>query len=154
MRRTILLSAALAALLVTACDKKDENIFLTTTPATTAPTDSAHHKGESCDACHDWNIVQLHDAGSPEYNDDCMTCHGDMTDETTLSTSVTGIHPEMCPEVFQAAGTTTYTNAVCIYCHQSVDILGGSAGHLRKQVDVADCRTCHSVAGPGRELYE
>ncbi|MBI4600849.1 MAG: hypothetical protein HY721_02705 [Planctomycetes bacterium] len=117
--------------------------------------DPAHHQGQDCVACHTtWNMVQLHDASSPAYNSDCIKCHGDMTDETTLDDDVEGIHPRMVPYVLQAAGQTETNNTVCAYCHESVDLLGGSAANLRKQVAASDCQGCHTLAGPGRELYE
>ncbi len=155
MRKFTFLSAVLAVWCIAGCEKKDENVFLMAGETTPPPNDPAHYKGQSCDTCHeDWNIVQLHDASSPLYDSDCMKCHGDMTDETTLDATVMGVHPKKCPQVFLAAGVTTYTNAVCVYCHKSVDILGSSAGNLLKQVEVAECRACHTAAGPGKVLYK
>lgn len=154
MKKLVCLVALLAPpLLLSACgDDVTKNITQQTAPVVAAP---AHHQGETCSSCHtDWNLVQMHDAASPSYNDDCITCHGDMSDETTLSNAVLGIHPRMCPYVYQAAGETEMNNNVCRYCHQSVDFLDHSAGNLRRQVDVDLCQNCHTRAGPGRELYE
>ncbi|MEW6744940.1 MAG: hypothetical protein AB1486_19475 [Planctomycetota bacterium] len=133
----------------------EENDYSTTVQEVAPINDPAHHQGKDCSTCHsEWNLVQIHDSSSPVYNGDCILCHGDMTDETTLSDSVPGIHPRMCPYVYQAAGALEISNEVCMYCHESVDLLGGSAGNLCKQVEASICQSCHTVAGPGRELYQ
>ncbi len=155
MRKAWLIPAALAVLANGACDRGNDETTIISTTAPSPPNAPAHGmKTSDCNSCHAWNIVQLHDSGSPEYNSDCILCHGDMSDEKSLSASVPGIHPWMCPYVYQAAGQTEMNNDVCIYCHKSVDFLETSAGNLRKQVAASECRTCHTVAGPGRELYE
>ena len=150
--------AGLGLLLAVGCDKV-ENVTTTTT-TTAAATDVAHNQGKSCTDCHtNWNLVQMHDSSSSQYNGDCILCHGDRTKDTTLSSSVTAIHPKMCPYVYQAAGQTTMNNAVCVYCHQNTEFMGdvtsGSGANLRKQVNVSTkCVMCHTVAGPGKELYK
>ncbi len=145
---------AVALLALAGCDKVEENTTIVNS-TTSAPVNSpAHNQGRSCTDCHDWNLVQLHDSASPDYNGDCLKCHGDMTDGTTLSELVQAIHPRMNPYVYQAAGETTVTNNVCIHCHTSVDFLEGSAGGIRKQVAPQKCVTCHTVAGPGGQLYQ
>ncbi|MBI2933534.1 MAG: hypothetical protein HYY16_17975 [Planctomycetes bacterium] len=154
MRKIWWIPAVLAGSLCLSCDRKTENTYTTTVVGAPAPNDPAHNQGQNCNTCHNWNLVQVHDSGSPAYNSDCMRCHGDMSQETTLSSGVQGIHPRMCPYVYQAAGQTTTTNEVCVYCHESVDFLDKSAGNLRKQVAVGKCVTCHTAAGPGRQLYQ
>lgn len=120
----------------------------------------AHYMGEdSCAKCHSWNLVAMHDSASPQYAADCIKCHGDMSGETTLSGEVQGIHPRMCPYVFEAAGETEMTSAVCRYCHSDTqrmqDYSGGSGGALRKQVNAElKCVECHTSDGPGKELYK
>lgn len=120
----------------------------------------AHYMGEqSCDTCHTWNLVAMHNVASPQYADDCIKCHGDMTNEVTLSEDVEGIHSRMCEYVYEAAGETSLTSAVCRYCHADTqrmqDYRGDSGGALRKQVNAElKCVECHTSAGPGREFYK
>lgn len=157
MKKKILVAAAAAALLVTvSCDKVEKTIFEGTTTTTSATGGGPpHHSGESCIECHTtWNIQQLHDASSTEYNSDCTLCHGDMSSETSLSASVPAIHPKMIPYVISAAGQTTTNGAVCRYCHQTVNYLDGSSANLRKHVAASNCHACHTLAGPGKQLYQ
>ncbi|MBI2191658.1 MAG: hypothetical protein HYU36_06720 [Planctomycetes bacterium] len=131
---------------------------------TTGQTAAAHNQGTDCASCHTtWNLVSVHDSSSQGFNSDCMLCHGDMTSETPgatntrgvrASSSVQGIHPLMVPYVYQASGQSTVNNTVCLHCHKSVDILGESAGDLSRQTSATDCRSCHTLAGPGKELYK
>jgi cytochrome c553 len=90
----------------------------------------------------------MHDAASAQYNPDCISCHGDMTDRTTLSADVEEIHPTMIPWVLPAGGEPRINNQTCASCHESVDFLGGSAANLRKQVAVTICAGCHGPPGP------
>lgn len=166
--RLLIPTMLVAASVLVSCTQQEGDTAVSQTVSTTAaavqPTDWAHHKGESCVGCHTtWNLVQIHDASSSGYNSDCISCHGDKTSEVTLSAGVKAIHPFMCPYVYQAAGQTTMNNAVCAYCHQTVDIepgegSGGSSGNLRKQVVAFEsgggCPSCHRLAGPGKELYK
>lgn len=162
MRKALAIPLALAALGTASCERTEEKFV--TDPTTVSSSQlaqtfnsPAHHKGQDCVSCHvTWNLVAIHDKSSSGYNSDCISCHGDMSDETSLSSSVQAIHPRMCPYVYQAAGeaSNTTTNAVCAYCHVSVDFVGGSAGNLRKQVAAENCISCHRLAGPGRLLYQ
>jgi len=147
----------LAVLLLASCRKKREtNVYVQNDEEVTYQS-PAHNQGKSCISCHDWNIVQLHNSKSTQYNGDCIKCHGDKLSpvtETTLDSNVDAIHPRMCQYVYQAAGQETMNNTVCVYCHVNVDFLGQSAGNLRKQVEAESCVKCHTSAGPGKQLYE
>lgn len=121
-----------------------------------------HHAGEDCITCHTtWNVVELHKSTSALYNGDCVTCHGYRLEDESLSSSVPGFHSKMIPYVLADAGQTEVNNTVCKYCHQSVDILGDSAGALRKQVAVdasagsTTCVSCHTAGGESsKEFYK
>lgn len=118
----------------------------------------AHYMGEeSCNKCHDWNVVAIHDSSSPQYRTDCIVCHGDKQDpasETTLAEGYSSIHLNMCKYVFEAAGQESMNDAVCMYCHETVDYFDQSGAGIRKQVDPDGCAQCHTSSGPGRQLYE
>lgn len=155
MRATMFLACALLAVLACAsCSPNGDTFYTTGATATAAAKSPAHNQGKSCITCHDWNVVQMHNAASSDYNGDCIKCHGDMSDEKTLSASVPGIHPRMCPYVYQAAGQKEMNNTVCTHCHSTIDFQEESAGDLRRQVATSKCVTCHTTAGPGRELYK
>lgn len=156
MRRLAWLAVLLAASMLVVSCADERNTFLSTagTSSTTAAASPAHHQGETCATCHtDWNLEALHDSSSTVYGNDCIKCHGDMSSETTLSAQVQGIHTRMCPFVYQATGQTSMTNTVCVYCHTTVDLRDESAGNIRRQVAMSKCNTCHTAAGPGRQLY-
>ena len=134
----------------------DDPLSLPPLEVTEAPMiDPAHHQDKSCVECHkDWNLVAMHNAESTSFNSDCISCHGSMQHETTLSESVGGVHLVKMPWLLQTSGESQINNQLCLHCHPTVDLLGKSAGNLRRQVDVDICRGCHTSAGPGRELYK
>jgi nitrate/TMAO reductase-like tetraheme cytochrome c subunit len=66
----------------------------------------------------------------------CIGCHGDKAAEVSLDPAYPTAHREHL--------TSDLLNVDCTTCHQSVDLLQGSAASLRKQVDVELCATCHS----------
>ena len=95
----------------------------------------------------DLNLVDFHAsfASTDASNDLCIACHGDMTHAVTLSAVIDEFH------VMKDRIMSTYD---CVDCHTSVDLLQGSGGNLRKQVNVEDiCYPCH---GPGgiTQLYQ
>lgn len=66
----------------------------------------------------------------------CFRCHGDKAREESLDPLV--------PTAHRVHLTSSLLNVECVTCHQSVDLLQGSAASLRKQVDVELCVACHS----------
>jgi hypothetical protein len=93
------------------------------------------------------NIRALHAPSSAQYDRDCLSCHAEVLNEQTLSPEVPGIHPVMVSVLGEVANTT------CVECHTSVDLDGGSAGNVRRNVRVEKCALCHSVGYPGRKYY-
>ena len=93
------------------------------------------------------NITEFHASFSATDSDNnqCIECHGDMTDRVTLSDTILPFHErheQITPD------------HRCVDCHTSVDLLEGSGATLRKQVDAeAVCSPCH---GPGsiKPLYQ
>ncbi|MBI5183063.1 MAG: hypothetical protein HY999_01680 [Nitrospinae bacterium] len=98
------------------------------------------------------NLLAIHDKDSPNYNTDCIGCHGDMQDIGTLDPYLVEAHSinmstRMCS--IPSSG-----NKRCWYCHRDgTDLLEKSAGNLRRNVDVAICAQCHGPKGPGKVLY-
>lgn len=82
------------------------------------------------------NYISLHDSSSPDYNPNCIGCHGKMTSETTLDPKIESTHTLHL--------TSKLLNFECTTCHQSTDWIEKSAASLRKQVDVELCTSCHS----------
>ncbi|MFQ5858022.1 MAG: cytochrome c3 family protein [Anaerolineae bacterium] len=66
----------------------------------------------------------------------CIACHGNKADEVSLDPAY--------PTAHRVHLTSALLILECTTCHQSVDLLQGSAASLRKQVDVELCATCHS----------
>jgi len=97
------------------------------------------------------NLIAIHNSESLSYDNDCIKCHGDMTSEATLDPNIQGIHPFMMP--FAPGYEGKITNELCVTCHISVDFVEESAGNLRRNVAVEQCVSCHTPAGPGKELY-
>jgi len=93
------------------------------------------------------NVRALHNPASPQYDHQCVKCHGDILEESSLDTRVPGAHPVMLPQV---GGDT---DAVCVKCHVSVDFDAGSAGNVRRNVDVNTCAACHASGGAGHPFY-
>ncbi len=109
----------------------------------------------------DLNLIQLHNPNSPVYqaaeHGACVACHGDRLAEKTLDENIPTAHQAM----FHVPPFSTLSGSeLCERCHTydrdgnriAVDLINyasaGSAGRLRKQVDVRSCAMCH---GPGAE---
>lgn len=149
--------AVIAVLLAAGCRKKRETNVYYGEEEEVSYASPAHNQDKSCNTCHEWNLVQIHDSSSPQYIGDCIKCHGDKQNpelETTLAEGQASIHVNMCQYVYDAAGQESMTNEVCIYCHQTVDFLGQSGAGIRRQADPDGCAQCHTSSGPGRELYQ
>ncbi len=93
------------------------------------------------------NVRALHSSTSPQYDGECIKCHGDILEERSLDDRVPGAHPVMLGQV---GGET---DAVCVRCHLSVDFDSGSAANVRRNVDVNTCAACHARGGAGYPFY-
>jgi len=94
-----------------------------------------------------YDLVGIHDPQSSAYNADCISCHGDRTNEVALDGVTPAAHSRM---LFQSFGTG---NARCLKCHiNGADFLSFSAGGLREPVNLervisgtgSSCTSCHS----------
>lgn len=95
------------------------------------------------------NYAALHDSSSSQYRDDCLSCHSDILEETSLNPNIEPAHQAM---LSATPGETT--QAKCVYCHASTDLSQHSAGNLRKNVSAATCDLCHGPAGPGPQYFQ
>jgi cytochrome c5 len=100
------------------------------------------------------NIFAQHDRTSPQYNKNCTACHAEILTEQSLDPSIRSAH------VVKLSITPGEDNDIkCAWCHRSVDLVQGSAGNLRRQVDVALCSLCHGpfkrneALGPVKQFY-
>jgi hypothetical protein len=87
------------------------------------------------------NIITIHDSSSRQYNKNCLECHAGILSEQSLDTEIEPAHIAM----FDFAPGKPGDNKQCIWCHQTVDLVQGSAGSLRKQVDATLCAMCHGT---------
>jgi hypothetical protein len=86
------------------------------------------------------NIIAIHDNSSDEYNKKCSECHADIPKAQSLNPSIAlAAHVAM----FDFAPGKPGDDKQCVWCHQTVDLVEGSAGNLRKQVDATLCAMCH-----------
>jgi hypothetical protein len=86
------------------------------------------------------NIIAIHDSSSGEYNKECSECHADIPKAESLKPSVA---PAAHVAMFDFAPGKPGDDKQCIWCHRTVDLVQGSAGSLRKQVDATLCTLCH-----------
>ena len=87
------------------------------------------------------NLIGIHDPNSDAYNDNCIGCHGDRTDEVALDGVTPVAHATM-------AGFFGEGNDRCIACHNGgPDFLTLSMSSLRQQVSIVDvgCANCHGA---------
>ncbi|MFQ6088767.1 MAG: cytochrome c3 family protein [Candidatus Methanofastidiosia archaeon] len=82
------------------------------------------------------NLYTLHLNALSLESRECIDCHGDKSQETSLKEGVETPH--------KIHLTSEILNFECVTCHQKVDIQEGSAASLRRQVDVEFCAKCHS----------
>lgn len=85
------------------------------------------------------NIIAIHDSSSGEYNKRCNECHAGILSEQSLDAKIEPAHVAM----FDFAPGRPGDDKQCIWCHRTVDLVQGSAGSLRKQVDATLCAMCH-----------
>lgn len=88
-----------------------------------------------------FDLIGIHDPDSDKYNDNCIACHGDRTDEVALDGATPTAHATM-------AGLFGEGNNRCVACHdRGPSFLTLSAGGLRAQVNIEDvgCTNCHGA---------
>ena len=86
------------------------------------------------------NLIAIHDSSSRQYNKKCMECHANIVDAQSLDPSTA---PAAHVAMFPFAPGKPGKDKQCIWCHRTVDLVQGSAGSLRKQVDPTLCAMCH-----------
>ncbi len=85
------------------------------------------------------DLIGTHDAGSDSYNDDCIGCHGDRSNEVALD----GVTPTAHATMMSLFGTG---NERCRSCHESgPEFVAFSSAALREQVPISDCASCHGA---------
>jgi hypothetical protein len=98
------------------------------------------------------NLIAVHDSSSGEYNKRCSECHTAILSEQSLKPSIA---PAAHVAMFDFAPGKPGDDKQCGWCHRTVDLVEGSAGNIRKQVDATLCTMCHGPAGPGNQfLYD
>ena len=85
------------------------------------------------------NIISIHDSSSDEYEKRCSECHAGILSEQSLDSEIEPAHVAM----FDFAPGKPGDDKQCIWCHRTVDLVQGSAGNIRKQVDATLCAMCH-----------
>jgi cytochrome c553 len=102
----------------------------------------------------DENLQAQHDPTSSSYDDDCLSCHGDVLTEQTQDPRILSYHQAMMPFTPGYNPRHGPSNDVCVQCHRYVELRMDSAGALRKHVDPTMCALCHGPSGPGPVFYE
>ena len=89
------------------------------------------------------DLIALHEDLTKVEKNECISCHGNKAEETSLNTDIKTPHAIHIPTLKE-----------CNVCHKKADLLEGSAAALRKQVDPQVCYGCHGPGGPGPQLYQ
>jgi hypothetical protein len=97
------------------------------------------------------NIIAIHDSSSGQYDKNCLECHADILSAKSLDTLIA---PAAHVAMFDFAPGKPGDDKQCIWCHRTVDLVQGSAGNIRKQVDATLCTMCHGPAGPAKQFYQ
>ena len=88
------------------------------------------------------NYVAIHDWASPDFDDDCVSCHNEKPDEASLDPLVPGYHKRKLDSPIVPGATP---NDKCIFCHTAFDLsVNRSAAGLRRFADITTCAACHS----------
>lgn len=89
-------------------------------------------------------LIELHKDLTKVATEQCINCHGNKADEKSLQADIKTPHAIHIP-LFKS----------CSLCHKSADLLQGSAGALRRQVDPQTCFGCHGPnPSSGKQLYQ
>lgn len=99
------------------------------------------------------DLAAIHDAKSPVFDKNCLGCHGDIMQRTTLNPKIKEAHAAMIPFAPGYDAKVGVTNENCISCHGKVDLVRHSGEQIRKNADVASCGACHSKTGPSSKKF-
>ncbi len=99
------------------------------------------------------NLLALHKPTSSSYDENCLSCHGDVLTEQTEDPRTPSFHQAMMPFTPGYNPAHGPDNDVCVQCHRYVELSMDTASALRKQVDPAMCALCHGPSGPGPVFY-
>ena len=99
------------------------------------------------------NIKALHNPASARFNGDCLSCHRDVTQRTTLDPKIKDAHAVMIPFVPGFVAAKGPTNENCSFCHKGADLSGHSTSGIRKDVNADSCALCHGPGGPAKKFY-
>ena len=102
------------------------------------------------------NIIAIHNPSSPQYDDNCLNCHGDIPNAQSLNSAIPNAHVAMLPF------TPGEGSDQCIWCHRDVSNtlihtmaqVGAFQNNIRKTVDTQLCAICHGPVGPGKPFYQ
>lgn len=93
----------------------------------------------------DANLIAIHAQSGTLPQAACITCHGDMTDESSLDPDI------VAPHVLHAQKI----NFLCTDCHVKTDLVAESGANVRRQVSAENiCDQCHGPDGIAKQLYE
>ncbi len=99
------------------------------------------------------DLIALHDASSPSFNKNCLSCHRDIMKKTTLNRKFKEAHAAMVPFAPGYDAKVGVSSEVCISCHGKVDLVQHSGAMIRRNVDVSMCAMCHGKSGPARKKF-
>ena len=99
------------------------------------------------------DLAAIHDAGSPQFNGACLSCHADITKRTTLNRKIKDAHAAMIPFMPDYDPKEGITSANCVSCHSRVDVLQHSGMYIRKNSDVTACEGCHNKTGVSSKKF-
>ncbi len=99
------------------------------------------------------DLVALHDAKSPAYNKDCLSCHDGIMTRATLNPQIKNAHAAMVPFAPAYDPKVGVTNEVCRSCHGRGDLMQQSGEQLRTNGDVDSCAACHGKSGSASKKF-
>jgi len=93
------------------------------------------------------NLIAGHLEAGAKPSQYCRACHGSK-DSPAATDPQTGTTEQTLDANYKSVHvlhlTSPFLQLDCTHCHVSVDLLGKSGAHLRRQVHMALCGTCHS----------
>ncbi len=100
------------------------------------------------------DLAAIHNAASRSFNKNCLGCHAAVVKERSLDRNIKGGHAAMLPFAPGYDAKKGAGNAVCVSCHENVDVLQHSAAQIRRNVSVDVCAACHGKSGlASRKFY-
>jgi hypothetical protein len=93
-------------------------------------------------AAYSGNDTTAHVNSATITNAECIACHGQKANESSLDPLTFSAHKKHLKSAFVRFASMTDG---CGTCHASTDIEQGSGASVNKQVDAAFCVTCHGT---------